>query len=49
MRIGRLPSLELDIDTPGDLVALRAALAARTGGAPRTRALLDAIASVSAG
>ena len=44
MRIGRLPSLELDVDTPGDLAALRAALAARSGGAPRTRALLDAIA-----
>ena len=45
VRIGRLPSLELDVDTPGDLAALRAALAARAGGAPRTRALLDAIAS----
>jgi len=49
VRIGRLPSLELDVDTPGDLAALRAALAARSGGAPRTRALLDAIASVPAG
>ena len=49
VRIGRLPSLELDVDTPGDLAALRAALAARPGGAPRTRALLDAIASVPAG
>ena len=29
VRIGRLPSLELDVDTPGDLAALRAALAAR--------------------
>ena len=49
VRVGRLPSLELDVDTPGDLAALRAALAARSGGAPRTRALLDAITSVPAG
>ena len=48
VRIGRLPSLELDVDTPGDLAALRAALAARSGGAARTRALLEAIASVHA-
>ena len=33
MRVGRLPSLELDVDTPGDLEALRAALRARRGGA----------------
>jgi 2-phospho-L-lactate/phosphoenolpyruvate guanylyltransferase len=48
VRIGRLPSLELDVDTPCDLAALRTALAARSGGAPRTRALLDGIASVPA-
>jgi 2-phospho-L-lactate guanylyltransferase len=36
-----LPSLGLDVDTPGDLAALRAALAARPGHAPRTRALLE--------
>jgi 2-phospho-L-lactate/phosphoenolpyruvate guanylyltransferase len=48
VRVGRLPSLELDVDTPGDLAALRTALAARAGGAPRTRALLDGIASVHA-
>ena len=48
VRIGRLPSLELDVDTPGDLAALRAALAARSGGAPRTRALLAGIASAHA-
>jgi 2-phospho-L-lactate guanylyltransferase len=48
VRIGRLPSLELDVDTPGDLAALRATLAARAGGAPRTRALLDGIASARA-
>ena len=48
MRVGRLPSLELDVDTPGDLAALRAALAERPGGAPRTRAMLDGIASAHA-
>lgn len=48
VRIGRLPSLELDIDTPGDLAALRAALAEHAGGSPRTRALLDGIASAHA-
>ena len=48
VRVGRLPSLELDVDTPGDLAALRATLAARAGGAPRTRALLDGIASAHA-
>jgi 2-phospho-L-lactate/phosphoenolpyruvate guanylyltransferase len=48
VRIGRLPSLELDVDTPGDLAALRAALAARAGGAPRTRALLAGIAPTHA-
>ena len=42
VRVGRLPSLELDVDTPGDLAALRAALAAGRGGAaPRTRAVLE--------
>jgi 2-phospho-L-lactate guanylyltransferase len=48
VRIGRLPSLELDVDTPGDLAALRVALAGRSGGSPRTRALLDGIASAHA-
>jgi 2-phospho-L-lactate guanylyltransferase len=43
--VGRLPSLELDVDTPDDLAALRAALAARAGGAPRTRALLERLAA----
>ena len=43
VRVGRLPSLELDVDTPGDLAALRAALAARRGAAPRTRALLERV------
>jgi 2-phospho-L-lactate/phosphoenolpyruvate guanylyltransferase len=41
VRIARLPSLELDVDTPGDLEALRAVLAAGRGGATRTRALLE--------
>jgi 2-phospho-L-lactate/phosphoenolpyruvate guanylyltransferase len=43
-----VPSLGLDVDTPDDLQALRAALAAHAGGAPRTRALLDAHASAAA-
>jgi 2-phospho-L-lactate/phosphoenolpyruvate guanylyltransferase len=44
VRVGRLPSLELDVDTPGDLAALRAALTALPGAAPRTRALLERLA-----
>jgi 2-phospho-L-lactate guanylyltransferase len=40
MRVAAIPSLGLDVDTPDDLAALRAALAARPGGARRTRALL---------
>ena len=44
-RVAALPSLGLDVDTPDDLAALRAALAARPGGAPRTRALLEAPAA----
>ena len=48
VRVGRLPSLELDVDTPGDLEALRAALDAGRGGAPRTRAMLDGIAAAHA-
>ena len=39
--IAEVPSLGLDVDTPGDLAALRAALAIRRGGATRTRALLE--------
>ena len=41
VRIVEVPSLSLDVDTPGDLDALRSALAARGGGATRTRALLE--------
>jgi 2-phospho-L-lactate guanylyltransferase len=40
VRVAQLASLGLDVDTPGDLEALRDALAARSGGAERTRALL---------
>jgi 2-phospho-L-lactate guanylyltransferase len=48
VRVERLPSLELDVDTPGDLAALRAALAGRPGVAPRTRALLERLAPAAA-
>lgn len=41
VRVARLASLELDVDTPGDLGALRGTLAAHEDGAGRTRALLD--------
>jgi 2-phospho-L-lactate guanylyltransferase len=41
-RVARLASLELDVDTPEDLVALRDALAA-SDGARRTRAVLDGL------
>jgi 2-phospho-L-lactate guanylyltransferase len=46
--VAELPSLGLDIDTPGDLAALRAALAALPDAAPGTRALLGRIAPSSA-
>jgi 2-phospho-L-lactate guanylyltransferase len=46
--VARVRTLGLDVDTPDDLAALRAALAAIPGGAPRTRALLDAHASAAA-
>jgi 2-phospho-L-lactate guanylyltransferase len=36
-----VPSLGLDVDTPGDLAALRGTLASRAGGAAGTRAALD--------
>jgi 2-phospho-L-lactate/phosphoenolpyruvate guanylyltransferase len=39
-----VPSLGLDVDTPGDLAALRGALAARRSGAAGTRAALDRLA-----
>jgi 2-phospho-L-lactate guanylyltransferase len=40
-RVAEPPSLALDVDTIEDLVALRAALDARTGGAAHTRGLLS--------
>ena len=40
MHVARLPSLELDVDTPSDLGALRGTLASHEDGAGRTRALL---------
>jgi 2-phospho-L-lactate guanylyltransferase len=48
VRVAQAPSLELDVDTPGDLAALRAGLAGRPGVAPRTRALLETLASAVA-
>jgi len=39
--VAEVPSLGLDVDTPGDLAALQAALMIRRGGAARTRALLE--------
>ena len=48
VRVAQAPSLELDVDTPGDLAALRACLAARSAAAPRTRALLEKLAPSSA-
>jgi 2-phospho-L-lactate guanylyltransferase len=48
VRVAQAPSLELDVDTPGDLAALRAALAERPGAAPRTRALLERLAPQTA-
>jgi 2-phospho-L-lactate guanylyltransferase len=44
VRVAQAPSLELDVDTPGDLAALRTALAALPAAAPRTRALLETMA-----
>jgi 2-phospho-L-lactate/phosphoenolpyruvate guanylyltransferase len=43
IKVAEVPSLGLDVDTPGDL----AALAGRAGGAPRTRALLERLASAA--
>jgi 2-phospho-L-lactate guanylyltransferase len=41
VKVSELPSLGLDVDTPDDLAALRAALEARGDAAPRTRAVLE--------
>jgi 2-phospho-L-lactate guanylyltransferase len=43
VRVAQAPSLELDVDTPGDLAALRVALRRLPDAAPRTRALLERI------
>jgi 2-phospho-L-lactate guanylyltransferase len=48
VRVAPARSLELDVDTPGDLAALRAVLTARPAAAPRTRALLERVAPSSA-
>jgi|SRR5215207_1476524 len=44
VRVAQAPSLELDVDTPGDLAALRAALGRLPDAAPRTRAVLERMA-----
>jgi 2-phospho-L-lactate guanylyltransferase len=41
VRVAQAPSLALDVDTPGDLEALRTGLAGLPEAAPRTRALLE--------
>lgn len=46
--VAALPSLALDVDTPDDLAALRAALAAHPSRARRTRAALAALAADAA-
>jgi 2-phospho-L-lactate guanylyltransferase len=48
VRVAHAPSLELDVDTPDDLDALRAALAGLPGAAPRTRAALARLAAAAA-
>jgi 2-phospho-L-lactate/phosphoenolpyruvate guanylyltransferase len=47
VKVAELPSLGLDVDTPDDLGALRRALAKRGGTAPRTRAVLERLASAA--
>ena len=48
VRVAGLRSLQLDVDTPGDLAALRDALGGLPGAAPRTRALLAELARAAA-
>jgi 2-phospho-L-lactate/phosphoenolpyruvate guanylyltransferase len=48
VRVSELPSLALDVDTPGDLAALRAALDGRPQAAARTRAVLDRLVPANA-
>jgi 2-phospho-L-lactate/phosphoenolpyruvate guanylyltransferase len=45
--VAQAASLALDVDTPGDLAALRSALAAAAGAAPRTRAVVSRMAPVA--
>ena len=47
VKVRELPSLSLDVDTPDDLAALRAALETRGNVAPRTRAVLDRLVSAA--
>jgi 2-phospho-L-lactate guanylyltransferase len=47
VKVRELPSLGLDVDTPDDLAALRAALEARGEAAPRTRAVLDRLVNAA--
>jgi 2-phospho-L-lactate/phosphoenolpyruvate guanylyltransferase len=48
VRVAQIPSLELDVDTPGDLAELRKTLVALPAAAPGTRALIETIAPSSA-
>jgi 2-phospho-L-lactate guanylyltransferase len=48
VEVAEVPSLGLDVDTPGDLAALRASLAARPQGAARTRSVLERLAAAAA-
>jgi 2-phospho-L-lactate/phosphoenolpyruvate guanylyltransferase len=48
VKVRELPSLGLDVDTPDDLAALRAALDARRELAPRTRAVLERLVPAGA-
>jgi 2-phospho-L-lactate/phosphoenolpyruvate guanylyltransferase len=48
VRVSELPSLALDVDTPGDLAALRAALASWPQAAARTRTVLDRLVPANA-
>jgi 2-phospho-L-lactate guanylyltransferase len=48
LQVAQAPSLELDVDTPGDLAALRAALRRLPDAAPRTRAVLQRMVPRSA-
>ncbi|HKH18289.1 MAG TPA: 2-phospho-L-lactate guanylyltransferase [Solirubrobacteraceae bacterium] len=48
VRVAPVPSLELDVDTPGDLAALRRTLSSLPDAAPRTRALLETMTPLPA-